>query len=74
MRRIKATQTRTGLPTFIDLDACPVIVRGEVNFAQDAPMKPCTLLYTGARHINGAGVIEYVEETPEELFALPVVV
>lgn len=77
MRRVKATQALSRVPLYVDLDACPLIVRGSVT-EQDANGKPkrtvdCTVLYFSAHNQTGAGLVEYVDETPEELFALPVI-
>lgn len=70
MHRVKATQVQTLKPVYVDLDACPLVIRGSV--VEQIPGKSertleCTwLLFDG-------NLRECVDETPEELFALPVV-
>lgn len=68
MRRVKATQVQSHQPVYVDLDACVLIARGQLN--EEIPGKAprtleCTWLYFGN------GMREAVDETPEQLFALP---
>jgi len=68
MRRVKATQVQSHQPLYVDLDACPLIVRGTLHEKIDGRPErtlECTWLYFSE------GLREAVNETPEELFALP---
>lgn len=73
MHRVKATQVQSRKSIYIDLDACPLIVRGSVT--EKIEGKPertleCTVLYFAATTPQGGGLVEYVDETPEELFGM----
>lgn len=67
MRRVKATQVQSHQPLYVDLDACPLIVRGTLKEqieGRPERVLECTWLFLAD------GLREAVNETPEELFAL----
>jgi hypothetical protein len=76
MHRIRATQVRGGGAVDIDLDEAGIVVRGNLNETDPKAgtvlkTYTCTIIYLRTLGANGTPLIEYVVETPDELYAAP---